>query len=187
MNFEVYNVMNMRIISGFLKGRQFNSPPGHRSHPMSDKVRGALFSSLGDIKGLTALDGFAGSGGLSFEALSRGAAHVTAVEIDKTAHKTIEINAKALGAAKQIKAIRANVSSWSDNNESARFDLVLCDPPYDQLQLKILQKLVRHVKHGGVYVLSWPGKLEVPEFIGLNLIQKKLHGDAQLAFYRRIS
>ncbi|MBX4199607.1 RsmD family RNA methyltransferase, partial [Candidatus Saccharibacteria bacterium] len=52
----------MRIISGQLKGRNFASPRGHKTHPMSDKMRGALFNILGDIEGLSFLDAFSGSG-----------------------------------------------------------------------------------------------------------------------------
>jgi 16S rRNA (guanine966-N2)-methyltransferase len=153
---------------------------------MSDKVRGALFSSLGDIEGYTVLDAFAGSGALGLEAISRGASQVVAVEIEKTAHKTIQDNAREL-ATKNLRAIRANVSGWSDNNPLAQFDLVFCDPPYDNLQLNLLQKLVRHLKPSGLYVLSWPGKLDVPEFAGLKLVKSKRYGDAQLAFYRNFS
>jgi 16S rRNA (guanine(966)-N(2))-methyltransferase RsmD len=75
----------MRIIAGTLGGRTFESPHGRRTHPMSDKVRGSLFNTLGDIDGLTILDAFAGSGALAFEAISRGAEHVLAIEIDNRA------------------------------------------------------------------------------------------------------
>ena len=60
----------MRVISGKFGGQLFDAPKGHRTHPMSEKVRGALFSVLGDISGLTVLDAFAGSGALSIEAIS---------------------------------------------------------------------------------------------------------------------
>jgi len=52
----------MRIIAGSLGGRSFDSPQSRRTHPMSDKIRGALFSSLGEIVGLSVLDAYAGSG-----------------------------------------------------------------------------------------------------------------------------
>ncbi len=190
LKFELYNT-SMRIISGNLKGRDFNSPAGNRTRPMSDKVRGAIFNSLGDIEGLTVLDAFTGSGGLAYEAISRGAKHVTAIDIDKSAIPTVVKNSKALGISNKIKAIRANVSGWSDTvskdgSWKQGFDLIFCDPPYDQVQLGLLQKLVRHLKTGGLYVLSWPGKLAVPEFIGLKMLKTKSYGDAQLAFYRRI-
>src|SRR5438552_2637594 len=131
----------MRIIAGHLSGRQFDSPHGHRTHPMSEKIRGALFNALGDISDLSILDCFGGSGALSFEAISRGAADAVIVEIDKTVHKTISSNIQNLGLQGSIKAIRANVSSWSDHNPTQQFDLVLCNPPFDGLNLQLIQKL----------------------------------------------
>ena len=177
----------MRIVAGELKGRQFDSPHGHRTHPMSDKARGALFSALGDIVGLTVLDAFAGSGALAIEAISQGASRATAIDIDKKAVATIDANLQKLQLQEQIKVIRANASGWSDNNSDKQFDLVFCDPPYDQLQLKLLQKLARHASPDGLYILSWPGNLEVPAFQGLEHLKTKSYGDNQLAFYRRIS
>lgn len=177
----------MRVISGYLGGRVFNAPPGHRTHPMSERVRGALFNALGDISGLTVLDAFAGSGALSIEAISRGAAGAIAIDIDKSAHRTLKENIESLGLKASIKAIRANASGWSDNNQQQAFDLVLAAPPYDAVQLSVCQKLTIHLKNTAVYVLDWPGKLEAPEFIGLRMINQKNYGDAQLVFYRSIS
>ncbi len=174
----------MRIIAGALGGRIFDAPAGHKTHPMSDKARGGLFNALGDIEGLSVLDAFSGSGALSFEALSRGAEFATAIDIDQQAHDIIVKNSVALGVGASIKVIRVSVGSWSEQNQFARFDLVFCDPPYDKLQLPLLQKLTRHVKPEGLFVLSWPGKLTIPEFDSYNLMKNKDYGDAQLAFYR---
>ncbi len=175
----------MRIISGRLKGRQFDAPKTHRTHPMSERVRGGLFNALGDIEGLTVLDAFAGSGALSFEALSRGSKSATAIEVDKTAHDTVAKNVKSLGLTNQVKATRANVSSWSDNNLKKNFDLVFAAPPYDDLRPDLLQKLVKHAKPNGLYVLDWPGNLEPPKLSELKPIKQKNYGDAQLVFYRK--
>lgn len=177
----------MRVIAGYLGGRQFESPHGHRTHPMSDKIRGAIFNMLGDIKGLTFLDAFAGSGALSFEAISRGARHVVALDIDNNAKKTIHLNIEQLGVAERIKFVHINAGTWSNKNRNALFDIVLCDPPYDDVQLLSLYKLVRNVKPGGLYVLSWPGRIELPKLKQLEIVTQKDYGDAQLAFYRRIS
>src|SRR4051812_13589965 len=106
----------MRIIAGELKGQQFQSPHGHKTHPMSDKVRGALFNVLGDIEDLTFLDAFAGSGALAFEAISRGAKSVVAVDRDSSAYKIIEQNVKDLRLQKAIKVVRANTAGWSGRN-----------------------------------------------------------------------
>ncbi|HET6924361.1 MAG TPA: RsmD family RNA methyltransferase [Candidatus Saccharimonadales bacterium] len=174
----------MRIIAGDLKGRQFESPHAQRTHPMADKVRGALFNALGDIEGLTVLDAFAGSGALGYEAVSRGAAHVMAIDIDKRAQHAIAANIKALGIGSKMKLIKANASGWSDNNPDASFDIVIAAPPYDDLQPKLMAKLIRHAKPEGLFILDWPGKMELPDLPGLELLTAKNHGDAQIAFYR---
>jgi len=177
----------MRIVAGKLGSRQFEAPNGRRTHPMSDKVRGALFNMLGDLEGLSLLDAFSGSGGISFEAISRGAEHALAIESDQSAQKIAEANIKSLGLKNRIKLIKANTAGWSKNNPTTEFDLIICDPPYDQLQITLLQKLVKHLVKDGLYVLSWPGDLTSPEFIGLEQIKAKNYGDAQLIFYRRLN
>lgn len=178
----------MRIIAGALSGRIFEAPRTHRTHPMSERMRGAMFNALGDIEGLTILDCFGGSGALSFEALSRGAESSIITEIDKTAHQTIEQNVQKLGLDDKVKAIRANVSGWSDNNSEQMFDLVLCNPPFDGLKPQLIEKLTKHVKRGGLLVLSWPARQDEPKFEGLEVaaVKEKDYGDAQLVFYRKI-
>ena len=174
----------MRIIAGTLGGRIFDSPTGHRTHPMSDKMRGALFNALGDIKGLTVLDAFAGSGALSFEAVSRGALHALAIDVDTSAVTTINENAQSLGVATKVKAIRAGIVAWLTTSQDGAFDIILADPPYDDLQLPAIQKLVNRLKPNGVFVLSWPGKRNAPSFDRLELLQTNDYGDSQLLFYR---
>lgn len=174
----------MRIIAGKLGGRVFESPAGSRTHPMSDKMRGALYNSLGDITGLAVLDAFAGSGALSFEAVSRGAAHATAIDIDKSAITTVVNSAHALGISASVKAIRAGVASWLETSRSTMFDIILADPPYDDLQLGSVTKLAGRLNPGGIFVLSWPGKLDGPQLPGLELLRSKNYGDAQLLFYK---
>lgn len=176
----------MRIIAGDLGGRNFDSPNTHRTHPMGDKIRGALFNALGDIGGLTVLDAFAGSGALSFEAVSRGAASAVAIEIDKEAYLTVLKNTELLNLRDKIMVLRKNVSGWSRNNQHKLFDIVLADPPYNDIRPDLLQKLAQQVKPDGVFVLSWPGSEPVREFDGLQQVSAKKYGDAQLVFYKKI-
>ena len=176
----------MRIIAGDLGGRQFDAPKGHRTHPMSEKARGGLFSALGDIGGLTVLDAFAGSGALSFEAISRGAKSALAIDIDKNAVDTIKRNARNLNIPGKVKAVRANSSGWSDNNDQARFDLVFIAPPYDDLQPNLVEKLTKHLVETGVYVLDWPKNENIPDLAGLKVIKNKNYGDAILIFYKKM-
>src|ERR1700756_1715958 len=102
----------MRIIAGRLGGRRFASPRGHRTHPMSDKMRGALFNSLGELAGLSVLDAFAGSGALAFEAVSRGAKGAVAIDLDRSAQQAIAANITALGLQDQVKLVRASAGAW---------------------------------------------------------------------------
>lgn len=177
----------MRVIAGFLGGRTFASPGGHRTHPMSDKVRGAVFGVLGDIKGLSVLDAFAGSGALSIEAISRGASHAVAIDVDKRAHAVMTENIAALGITDRIKAIRAYVGAWSTRHQVQLFDLIFVDPPYDNPPYRDLDSLPRHLKDSGTLVLSWPGSEKPCTFAGLVIVQTKDYGDAQLVFYQKIS
>ena len=173
----------MRIIAGELKGLIFDSPGGNRTHPMSDKMRGALFNVLGDINRLTVADIFAGSGAVGFEALSRGAAHVTAVELDKEAYQTIRKNVEKLGLRDRVDVVNARATGWSLKKQALRFDIIICDPPYDNLQIPALQKLSYLMSPSSIYVLSWPGKEDLPLLPRLKIIKQNNFGDSQLIFY----
>lgn len=175
----------MRVIAGSYGGRNFESPHSHRTHPMSDKVRGALFNTLGDITGLKLLDAFAGTGALSYEAISRGASSALLIENDRPAQRSIETNIKALGMQGKARLIMANCSGWSDNNPDEQFDLVIVDPPFDNLQLTAVSKMCRHVRRpDGLFIVNWPGKQPAPDFNDFELIEQKSYGDTQLLFYR---
>ena len=180
--------MRMRIIAGELGGRHFAGPDSSTTHPMAERVRGALFNALGDVSGMSVLDAFGGSGALSFEALSRGAARVVIVERDKRAQKIIAENIQTLGLEDRIKLIRTGASTWSETNTDAQFDLVLCDPPYHDLQLSTVSKIFSHVKPNGLMVLSYPGRESAPtvNVSGVVVVSKsKSYGDAALAYYRK--
>lgn len=175
----------MRVISGRLGGQSFDSPRGHRTHPMGDKIRGALFNMLGDITGMSVADLFSGSGAISIEAVSRGASKVTAVEADKVAHSTIKRNIDTLLLENQISVHKMYVHSWL-NRTNDQFDIVVADPPYDDLIYKTLDKLHEVVKPGGVLVYSLPPSARLMLPASCELISQKSYGDATLAFYRKI-
>lgn len=176
----------MRVIAGRLGGRLFEAPNGHRTHPMSEKIRGAIFNALGDITGLTLLDAFTGSGALCFEAASRGAEAAIGIDIDKMAITTAVKSAENLGLKESVRFIRANASSWSDNNETALFDVVILDPPYDDVRPDLLKKLAKHCKANGVLVVSLPPNAPVSQLTGFEEINSKDYNDATLQFFRRL-
>lgn len=173
----------MRVIAGKLGGRIFDSPHGHRTHPMSEKMRGAIFTTLGDISGLAVLDAFSGSGALAIEAISRGANQAVSVEVDKKAHSVIQKNITDLGLDNQIQAVRAYVNAWSTRHQKMLFDIILADPPYNDIPFRDLKSLPRHLKSDGILVLSWPKGTDYYYFEGLKLIKSKDYGDSTLHFY----
>ncbi len=173
----------MRIIAGEFKSRILKDPKGNRTHPMSEKIRGALFNSLGDITGKTFLDAFAGTGAVAIEALSRGAIDVHAVEMDKKAFQTLQENRDSITDESRLQVHLANVHSWLRNSQKI-FDVVLADPPYDAIGMKALDTCAKHVAPGGLLIASLP-KAEHIEFDGYKIVDTKWYGNAKLVFYQR--
>lgn len=175
----------MRIISGILKGRIFRSPGGKRTHPMSEKARGAIFNTLGDIKGLSFLDPYAGSGAIAFEALSRGAKNVVAIDVDKKAYRSIKESAEGLGVDEdEFQVVKMNCKVWSNTNTARKFDVIVCDPPYDDIRPDVIRQLARHMKGTSIFVLSYPGSEEPLSIQGLKLVKAQKYGDNKLIFYK---
>lgn len=174
----------MRIIAGRLKGKHFESPPGNQTRPMADRVKNALFNQLGDISGLTILDPFGGSGGVSFEAISRGAASSQVIERAYKAFKTIKENIVLLGVEDQVKATHASCFSWSENNPELKFDLIFANPPFPDMQFSTVQTLTRHLKPKGLMVLCHPGRENLPTVNGVVVVDNHNYGDAALTLYR---
>jgi 16S rRNA (guanine966-N2)-methyltransferase len=151
---------------------------------MSEKARGALFNALGDISQLSVLDAYAGSGALSFEAISRGAERAVAVEIDHQAQSTIAENITALKLQDQVQLIRASITTWLAGNE-LRFDLVFIDSPYDGITDSAIAAVMDKAKPGGTIVFSHPPAFtaNLPKYV--RLVSEKNFGDATLGFYKR--
>ncbi len=176
----------MRVIAGALGGRLFDSPKTFNTHPMAEKVRGGLFNALGDITGLSVLDAFSGSVALSFESVSRGALHATAIENDKDAFRTITANIALLNLGNCVHAYLKQASSWLASHREAMFDIVLADPPYSDLRRDLLLKVANRTRLTGIFVLSWPGSEHAPPFQDFKIVKQKSYGDAQLIFYTRV-
>src|SRR5437868_506441 len=86
----------MRIVGGDLRGRVLRAPAGMDTRPTSERVREAIFNILPDVEGMQVLDVFAGSGALGIEALSRGAAHATFIDLAKGALTAVRTNLREM-------------------------------------------------------------------------------------------
>lgn len=125
----------MRVIAGSLGGRRFEAPPGQATRPTPERVREALFSTLGDLHGARVLDLFAGSGALAFEALSRGAGDAVLVERDRRAAAAIRRNIESLALGDRAELREADAIATAEALAGGEpFDLVLVDPPYDDAE-----------------------------------------------------
>jgi 16S rRNA (guanine966-N2)-methyltransferase len=121
----------LRIIAGALKGRRLDTPAWDGLRPTSDRLRETLFNVLADrIDRAKVLDGFAGTGAVGIEALSRGAATVTFVESDPRAVRLIERNLERCAVGDRYAIIRAGFADTARRSPPGLFDLVFLDPPY---------------------------------------------------------
>ena len=143
----------VRIIGGEWRSRIITFDNCADLRPTPDRVRETVFNWLGqDMGGKRCLDLFAGSGAMSFEAASRGAARVVMVESDPGVMKTLKINVQKLGA-ERIELISMDALKFLDSDRH-QFDLVFVDPPYRlDLLPRLLSSLHSHLADSGlVYV-----------------------------------
>lgn len=179
----------MRVVAGKYGSRRLESVPGQTTRPTSDKVKGAVFSSLGGSfeKGRI-LDCYSGTGNIALEALSRGMEEAVCVDQDHRAVKVIRANAMALGVLDQVQIIKANIFSALDQMKMP-FDLVYIDPPYQKEQnVKLLEALDRLelVCDNGVVVVESLSSQSFPEQIGHFTKQReKTYRNTKITYYRK--
>jgi 16S rRNA (guanine966-N2)-methyltransferase len=184
----------MRVIAGHFKGRRLKAPTWPGLRPTSDKLRETLFNVLAPrIDGARVFDGYAGTGALGIEALSRGAAHVTFIENDPRAVKLIEANLASLGLGARSPRegshaiIRAGFADAARQWPDGDFDLIVLDPPYAGTAvaeaIAAVDPLVTAdtrlvIEHGTRYAAP-------AEQSGLRLQRTVKAGDSSLSFYSR--
>ena len=122
----------VRIITGSKKGKKLATLEGEATRPTSERIKGAIFSSIQfDIENRRVLDLFAGSGQLGFEALSRGAESVTFVDSERDAMEIVKKNAKDLDFFDRARYSVADYRNYIRKASGRdKFDLVFIDPPY---------------------------------------------------------
>lgn len=137
----------MRIIGGSLKGRRFDPPAGLGIRPTTDRARESLFNILAHrftIEDATVLDAFAGSGAITLEFLSRGAAHVTAVEANRKTAAYLKQLLTEWGLANAA-VVHAKAESFLATTTQT-FDYIFLDPPYALPQKFSLIETILHRK-----------------------------------------
>jgi 16S rRNA (guanine(966)-N(2))-methyltransferase RsmD len=176
----------MRVIAGSLKGRRLKPPNWEGLRPTSDKLRETLFNILAPrLGGARVLDGYAGTGALGIEAISRGAEMVTFAESDRRAQALIADNLAHCGVTNGYAIIRATVAQAIDDFGAASLDIILLDPPYDDLQVDtVIATAGDLLAPGGVLVLEHARRRRTPETAGpLVRVRQVTSGDSTLSFY----
>lgn len=141
----------LRIVSGSAGGLRLESLPGDRTRPTSERVREAVYASLGRrVVGASVLDLFAGTGAMAIEALSRGADRAVLVERDRMAAAVCRRNLEHTGFADRGRVVEGAVAPFLGRRPPAEapFSLVCCDPPYDVPDAAVAAALGRLVVPG---------------------------------------
>ena len=178
----------MRVIAGEARGLVLKPPPGS-TRPTMDRVRGAIFSSLGDqVPGARTLDLFAGSGAMGIEALSRGAASAVFVDADPHCAACIRDNLRRAHLAGEVRTL--DVFRFLDLRPG-EFDLIFVDPPYDrQKKLRdfgseLLQSaaLAAALAPQGILVFERAAGFRDLAGAALSLIRSRRYGETEISFY----
>lgn len=139
--------MTLRIIGGRFKNRLLKTSKSSQTRPTSALVRKAVFDILQPLIGEAVfLDLFAGSGAIGLEALSRGASHVTFVEMDKQAIHVLKENIKTFEIEQdaQLFALDALSALKKFTKQEKQFDIIYMDPPYRLDPMPFLEFLDQH-------------------------------------------
>ena len=180
----------MRIITGKAKGHHLKFPRGTKTRPVTDMVRGAIFSILENIVDdwSQVLDLFAGSGALGIEALSRGAGWVDFVENEPKCCDIIKENLEKTRLSVQAHIYCCNVFkalSFLDKE----YNIILMDPPYSNSSTgDFLTQLAasRLVGAKTTVMVTHSSRLPMNQtYAMLNLIKEHRHGDSCISFYQK--
>lgn len=176
----------MRITGGQARGIPLSTGRARDLRPATDRMREAVFSSLGPrAEGARVLDLFAGTGAYGLEAWSRGASTVLAVERDNRAVAAWKANAEAVARSlgerlEAVKVVGADLYSWQPTGE---FDLIFADPPYPEMaraarRVAEMARVCLAAREDSRLLLEMPGDFE-PFLPGFELVKRLGKGRGQ--------
>jgi 16S rRNA (guanine966-N2)-methyltransferase len=170
----------MRVVAGELGGRKIVSPVGTTTRPTTDRVREAIFNSLGSsgvLDGALVADLFAGTGAVGIEALSRGAERCVFVERDRTALRALEENLDSLELRDRSRVITSDAMATASAIDC---DIVLADPPYGFDAWAELLRVVR----ADLVVAESGRSIDCPN--GWKISREKKYGRTMVTFFERV-
>lgn len=179
----------MRVITGLARGRKLKEPSGMETRPTTDRVKEGIFSSIQfEIEGRKVLDLFGGTGQMGIEALSRGAAHCTFLDLRKEAVGIIRENVTSTGFAGQATVLQGDYLAFLTRCRE-KFDLIFLDPPYGSGMLEKAMETITTidiVSENGIIVCENGSGVPWPEVSEPYRLQKEYrYGKIRTALYRR--
>ncbi len=183
----------LRITGGEWRGRRIATPKGTATRPTTEKVREAVFATLGalvELEGCIVLDLFAGSGAMGIEALSRGAAHSTFVEAHGPTAAGIRASLRALEVPPaRWRVISSRALPWlRKHRESQPPRVILMDPPYGSpFGAEVLRELAGSPLLAGDAVAVMEAARRAAPVLpdGLELVRVKRYGDTEIHIVRK--
>lgn len=180
----------MRVIAGSLKGRRLISPTWSGVRPTTDRLRETLFNILRDrVDGANVLDGYAGTGAIGLEAISRGAASVTFIDRDNRAVRLIQQNLALCEVEAGASVVVGDIPGvFSQLRPVSKFDLVILDPPYGFNALgisAILAGVSPHIADDGQIIVERGQRDLNAKPTGVACTRRVASGDSALEFYAR--
>lgn len=181
----------LRVIAGKARGRRLRSVPGETTRPITDRTKESLFNILGpDIRRAEMLDLFGGTGSVGIEALSRGAAFVRFVDLQRAAVETMRANLEITGLAEYAEVLRQNAFELLARPADRGFDYVYIAPPqYKNLWKQALLALDGQpewlAEDAWVIVQIHPVEYEPQTLEHLVEFDQRKYGSTLLVFYER--
>ena len=181
----------MRVITGIARGRRLKEPQGLETRPTTDRVKEGIFSSIQfEIEFTRVLDLFGGTGQMGIEALSRGAAHCTFVDLRKEAVGIIRENLKLTGLEGQATVVQRDALAFLTRCRE-KYDVIFLDPPYASDLLKKAMETIPAidiVTENGIIVCENGSTTGWPEVEPPYRLQKEYrYGKVRTALYRRLA
>ena len=179
----------MRIISGTARGRKIIAPDGLNTRPTLDRVRENLFNIIQTrIFSARVLDLFAGSGTLSFEAISRGAHHAVLCDHNRNAYRTEKENAEILGFSDRVEFLHCDWKTAVEKmkDQEKKFDIIFLDPPY---QLRDLTDLFARIEplldENGIIVHEHEARAVITCNCNFEKTDERKWGICGISFYQK--
>ena len=174
----------MRVITGKYKGRQLFSPKDQAIRPTTDRIKENVFNLIqGRVAGAAFLDLFGGSGAMTIEALSRGAAKAVTVDASRDSAELIKKNFRKVGVGNEAQLWEITYDVALKRLAGQKFDLIYLDPPYKAgLEADVLDKIVQNgvLKEGGAIVYEHATEIPFAYQGGLKTFDSRKYGSVTI-------